>query len=121
MNSDSPTLPATHLTEAFGSLEAGADVVLGPCDDGGYSLIGVKQPIPRLLHEVQMSTPTVAVDTIALAVEENLKVHLLQPWYDVDDAASLIQLAADVMNGSPHAARHTRRYIRQHAAENWLK
>jgi rSAM/selenodomain-associated transferase 1 len=121
MNSDSPTLPATHLTEAFGSLEAGADVVLGPCDDGGYYLIGVKQPIPRLLHEVQMSTPTVAVDTIALALEENLKVHLLQPWYDVDDAASLIQLAADVMNGSPQAARHTRRYIRQHAAENWLK
>jgi rSAM/selenodomain-associated transferase 1 len=121
MNSDSPTLPANHLTQAFESLEAGADLVLGPCDDGGYYLIGAKQPIPRLLHEVQMSTATVAADTIALAVEENLNVHLLQPWYDVDDATSLMRLAEEVMNGSPHAARNTRRYMRQHAANKWLK
>lgn len=121
MNSDSPTLPSTYLTESFESLQAGADVVLGPCDDGGYYLIGTKQPIPHLLHEVQMSTPTVAADTLALAVEQNLKVHLLPPWYDVDDAASLMRLAEEVMNGSPQAARHTSRFLRQHAVKDWLE
>ena len=120
MNSDSPTLPSDHLCQAFASLEAGADVVLGPCEDGGYYLIGVKQPIPRLLQEVKMSTPTVAADTIALADEENLKVHLLPSWYDVDDAASLKRLAEEVTNGSPQAAVHTRRFMIQHATESWL-
>src|SRR5205823_4594654 len=55
MDSDSPTLPAAYVEGAFASLEA-ADVVLGPCEDGGYYLIGLKRPQPRLLREVQMST-----------------------------------------------------------------
>jgi rSAM/selenodomain-associated transferase 1 len=121
MNSDSPTLPAAYLSQAFDSLEAGADVVLGPCDDGGYYLIGVKQPIPRLLQEVQMSTPTVAADTIAMAVEDNLKVHLLPNWYDVDDAASLIRLAEEVNNGNLQRATHTRHFILNHLTDSWLK
>jgi rSAM/selenodomain-associated transferase 1 len=121
MNSDSPTLPAAYLSQAFDSLEAGADVVLGPCDDGGYYLIGVKQPIPRLLQEVQMSTPTVAADTIAMAVEDNLKVHFLPNWYDVDDAASLIRLAEEVTNGKLQTATHTRRFILNQLTDSWLK
>ena len=111
MNSDSPTLPSAHLSQAFDSLEVDTDVVLGPCDDGGYYLIGVKQPIPRLLRGVQMSTPTVAADTIALAVEEKLSIHLLPPWYDVDDAASLTRLAKEFENGNPRIATYTRNFI----------
>ncbi len=37
INSDSPTLPLAHLTRAFERLRRGADIVLGPTDDGGYS------------------------------------------------------------------------------------
>ena len=48
MDSDSPTLPVAYVSEAFARLAEGADVVLGPCDDGGYYLIGLKQPQPRL-------------------------------------------------------------------------
>ena len=66
MDSDSPTLPAAYLRQAFDDL-ADADVVLGPTHDGGYYLIGVKQPQPHLLREVQMSTPRVLADTLALA------------------------------------------------------
>src|SRR6266508_5615942 len=35
MDSDSPTLPSEYLSQAFDVLSDGADVVLGPCDDGG--------------------------------------------------------------------------------------
>ncbi len=66
MDSDSPTLPPAFLSQAFTALADGADVTIGPCDDGGYYLIGIKKPIPRLLREVQMSTPTVTADTIAI-------------------------------------------------------
>src|ERR1700752_3718276 len=96
MDSDSPTLPSVYLSQALDALANGADVTLGPCDDGGYYLIGIKKPAPRLLREVQMSTPTVAADTIALAEEEGLRVSLLPTWYDVDDAASLLRLMKEV-------------------------
>ena len=121
MNSDSPTLPPAHLSQAFMFLEFEVDVVLGPCDDGGYYLIGVKRPVPRLFRDVQMSTPTVAADTIALAVEEGLKVHLLPTWYDVDNASSLIRLTKEVENGDQRMASHTRRFIARQPIDSWLR
>ena len=112
MNSDGPTLPLACLTGAFDALAGGADVVLGPCDDGGYYLIGLKQPAPRLLREVRMSTPDVLADTLAIAAEEGLTVELLPTWYDVDDAESLERLMKDLATAPPEVARHTRALLR---------
>jgi rSAM/selenodomain-associated transferase 1 len=120
MNSDGPTLPLGYLNQAFAALVNGNDVVLGPCEDGGYYLIGSKQPIPNLLQKVQMSTPTVALDTIALAADADLSLHLLPTWYDVDDAASLIRLAKEVRNGGQHLAVHTRRFMAQYFKDDGL-
>jgi uncharacterized protein len=120
MDSDSPTLPSVYLSQAFGDLANGADVTLGPCDDGGYYLIGIKKPAPRLLREVQMSTPTVAADTIALAEEEGLKVSLLPTWYDVDDALSLLRLMKEVENLDSGVATHTRRFLEQDSISRLL-
>ena len=111
----------TQVEDKVTGLESGVDVALGPCDDGGYYLIGLKRPVPSLLRGVQMSTPTVAEDTIALALEENLRVHLLPTWYDVDDAASLIQLAEEVEDGDQQVANHTRRFITQLTSDGWLR
>ena len=117
MNSDSPTLPLTYLARAFEALADGADVTLGPSADGGYYLIGVKQPTPRLLREVRMSTPTVLADTLALAAEEGLRVELLPAWYDVDEAADLVRLAGDLAAAPPEVAPRTRAFLRQHRDE----
>lgn len=111
MDSDSPTLPASHLSQAFTVLSDGAQVVLGPCEDGGYYLIGCNQPVPRLLREVRMSTPTVAADTIALASEEGLHLTQLPTWYDVDDGISLHRLAAEINGLDVRIAVHTRRFL----------
>lgn len=111
MNSDGPTLPVDYLTAAFETLAGKADVVLGPSDDGGYYLLGLKRPAPRLLREVQMSTPTVTADTLALAKEEGLRVELLPTWYDVDDAAALARLGADLAQAPTDAAPHTRAFF----------
>ncbi len=120
MDSDSPTLPPSHLKQAFSALANGADVTLGPCDDGGYYLIGLKKPAPRLLREVQMSTPTVAADTIALAEQEGLRVSLLPTWYDVDDAASLLRLMNEVKNLDSNIASHTRKFLGQSSIHRLL-
>ena len=113
MDSDSPTLPPDYLSQAFEVLSDGADVVLGPCDDGGYYLIGMKIPSPRLLREVHMSTPTVAAETIALAKSEGLNLICLPTWYDVDDAASLSRLRQEIEALDPSVAVHTRQFLQQ--------
>lgn len=114
MNSDGPSLPVAHLVEAFAALSNGADVVLGPSDDGGYYLIGVRRPAPRLLREVRMSTPTVLAETLALAAEEGLRVKLLPAWYDVDEAADLARLAGELAVAPQDVAPHTRAFLDHH-------
>jgi hypothetical protein len=114
-DSDSPTLPAAYVALAFEQLGS-ADVVFGPCDDGGYYLVGLKRPQPRLFREVQMSTPRVLRDTLALAEAENLRVALLPAWYDVDTLAELRRLERELRGSTPGAAA-TRRYLASlHAA-----
>ncbi|WP_129630328.1 TIGR04282 family arsenosugar biosynthesis glycosyltransferase [Candidatus Oscillochloris fontis] len=112
INSDSPTLPLTYLHLAFDHLNAGSDLVLGPCDDGGYYLIGLRQPHPRLLREVTMSTPTVLRDTLAIADELGLHSTLLPIWYDVDTVAELARLQRELANTDPAIAPHTRRCLK---------
>ena len=116
MNSDSPTLPAAYLQQAFDDL-AIADVVLGPTHDGGYYLIGLNKPQPHLLREVQMSTPSVLADTLELAEASGLTVSLLPAWYDVDTIEELHQLEGEIaglsVNGRAFA---THRWLSQ---TNW--
>ena len=120
MDSDSPTLPPDYLSQAFLVLSDGADVVLGPCDDGGYYLIGIKRPRPRLLREVHMSTPTVAAETIALAKDEGLNLISLPIWYDVDDATSLFRLRQEIEVLHPSVAVHTRQFLHQDEIQTLL-
>jgi rSAM/selenodomain-associated transferase 1 len=113
MDSDSPTLPTAYLSQAFDDL-VHADVVLGPTRDGGYYLIGVKQPQPRLLREVQMSTSRVLADTLALAESSGLTVSLLPTWYDVDTVEDLHRLEDEVAGLSANgSAVATRRWLSQ--------
>lgn len=111
MNSDSPTLPPCYLAQAFERLDDDeTDVVLGPCDDGGYYLIGWKRTHPRLVREVQMSTTRVLQDTVALAAEDDLRVDLLSAWYDVDTPEDLERVRMDLQR-SGERARHTRSFL----------
>jgi rSAM/selenodomain-associated transferase 1 len=110
MDSDSPTLPGEYLQQAFDALEK-HDVVIGPCDDGGYYLIGLKRRTPRLLTEVRMSTPNVTADTLAIADKMGLKVAQLPTWYDVDDAESLERLCRELVLLTDSRATHTRAFL----------
>jgi len=96
LNSDSPNLPTALLTEAARVLAAPGDrVVLGPADDGGYYVIGMKAPHVHLFEDIAWSTSQVADATRERAREIGLEVVELATWYDVDDAASLTRLLRD--------------------------
>lgn len=110
VNSDSPTLPTLFLVEAARALLApGERVVLGPADDGGYYLLGMKQAHAHLFADIAWSTNSVAAATRARAADIGLPVVMLPPWYDVDDAESLGRLMADdVDDKRAYAAPATR-------------
>lgn len=113
INSDSPTLPPEYLVQAFEQLSA-ADVVLGPAQDGGYYLIGMKEPHPGLLRNVQMSTHNVLQDTLDLARSTGVSTSLLPEWYDVDTIDDLQRLKNDINGGKNSACQHTSSWLQHH-------
>jgi uncharacterized protein len=115
IGSDCPALPPDHIDRAFGLLEK-TDVVLGPCNDGGYYLIGLNRPHPSLLLDVRMSTPEVLRDTLALADQEKLSVALAPSCYDVDTIDDLRRLEAELPAATGDVGYHTLRFLRQTSA-----
>jgi rSAM/selenodomain-associated transferase 1 len=98
IDSDSPTVPEENFQQAVELLSSGDDrVVLGPSDDGGYYLIGVKKPHRHLFEQIDWSTERVLDQTIDRAAEIGFEVKLLPTGYDVDDGASLRRLCDELL------------------------
>jgi hypothetical protein len=101
IDSDSPTVPATAFAQAIEYLSRDEDsVVLGPSDDGGYYLIGLKKPRHELFDPIDWSTERVLEQTIRAASEIDLPVHLLPTWYDIDDRATLARLCQELFGSN---------------------
>ncbi len=121
LNSDSPTLPTALLLETAAVLaQAGDRAVLGPSNDGGYYLLGLKVAHRRMFDDIAWSTACVAEQTLERAREIGLDVHRLPVWYDVDDADGLRRLygelcGEDLAQGPtlhpPHYAAQTAKLI----------
>ncbi|HET9950480.1 MAG TPA: TIGR04282 family arsenosugar biosynthesis glycosyltransferase [Candidatus Eisenbacteria bacterium] len=94
IGSDSPTLPFERLFAADAALRA-HDAVLGPAEDGGYYLIGLARPEWRLLREIPWSRENVASVTLERAAAIGASIATLDPWYDIDDIASLRRAWSD--------------------------
>ncbi|MGZ9074513.1 MAG: TIGR04282 family arsenosugar biosynthesis glycosyltransferase [Burkholderiaceae bacterium] len=89
IGSDGPDLPAAFLTRAFDLLRDGNDLVLGPANDGGYYLIGMKSMQPILFERIDWSTKAVAQQTRERANEAGLNLVELPEWHDLDTVADL--------------------------------
>ena len=88
IGSDCPVLDAAYLRSAAVAV-ARADLVTGPVADGGYVLIGMRQPRPELFLRMAWSTSTVHAETLARAKTAGLRTIVLSELWDVDDAAGL--------------------------------
>jgi rSAM/selenodomain-associated transferase 1 len=101
VGSDHPSLPVERVDEAFAALAEGAPVVLGPADDGGYYLIGVRRGAlsPRLFEEIPWSGPRVLDTTLQRCRELGLEPRLLPVQPDVDTPEDLARLASELAAG----------------------
>ena len=117
LDSDTPTLPAGLLERAVTLLASGEhDLVLGPSEDGGYYLIGLRPLHPEIFEGMPWSTPTVLEETLRRACALGLSTLRLPPWYDVDTDADLARLAAELSAGADGGPRHTRRFVLERLA-----
>ena len=114
-NSDSPHLPASVLVASFDALESD-DLVVGPTYDGGYYLVGARASYPGLFTSDGMGTGSALETLLRRAGARGLSVHLTDPFYDIDVAADLSQLADDLQR-IPGKAPRTAKWLLQRASE----
>jgi uncharacterized protein len=123
IDSDSPTVPGENFAQAVKLLRGPGDrIVLGPCDDGGYYLIGIKKPHQEIFERIDWSTERVLAQTKQRARELGLEVKLLPAGYDVDEEASLRRLCRELLarNAPAHIAPKTREFLRKLTAQRKL-
>ena len=115
INSDSPSATTDAFREAAAQLHGADDrIVLGPSDDGGYYLIGLKTLHRELFDRIEWSTERVLHQTLQRAHEISLEVKLLPTGYDVDDDLSLRRLQSELLSNRAlnDIAPHTREFLR---------
>jgi len=116
IDSDSPTVPAENFVRAVELLSLPEDhIVLGPCDDGGYYLIGLKQLHREVFEKIDWSTGLVFEQTRQRATQIGVGVHELPRGFDVDDHATLHRLCDELFgkNARDNVAPQTHEFLRE--------
>lgn len=81
---DCPSLTSRDLAEVFSALEQGADIALGPAEDGGYVLVGMKQPIAELFCNMEWGTDRVLSETRSRIRRLGLQCFETKQQWDLD-------------------------------------
>ena len=111
VGTDSPHLPLSFIKQSFGALKK-ADVVLGPSEDGGFYLIGMRKIEPKIFRGVIWSSPSVLRKTLMNAKRLGLKTELLESFFDIDTQEDLTKLK-DFLKNKRNVALETQRVLRK--------
>lgn len=90
IGSDSPDLPYEYVEDGFERLGS-FDMVVGPCRDGGYYLIGGRRELP-VFNSIPWSSDKVFEMTLEKARKHGITFSVLKEWYDIDSWEDLQQL-----------------------------
>jgi uncharacterized protein len=87
---DTPDLDLGHIASAVSALHSN-EVVIGPADDGGYYLIGMKRAKPELFANMPWSTEQVMPETLGRLAMQGIEPVLLETLHDCDRPEDLLR------------------------------
>ena len=93
VGTDTPWMGHERILRAFAWLHT-ADVVLGPCADGGYYLVGARRLEPQVFRDIPWGTSQVFARTIGALQKSGLSFRLLPRDFDLDRPEDLARAAA---------------------------
>jgi len=111
IGADSPTLPGEYVFDAFECFETDDDVVIGPTEDGGYYLVGMRKLHRRIFEDIPWGGDGALAATIDRAKEAELDLVLLPEWHDVDTPEDFERLKLE-LDENKGGAKFTRRFLK---------
>ena len=93
IGTDCPALSEAHLGAAATALHDGHDAVFIPAEDGGYVLVGLRRPQPRLFEGIAWGSDKVMAQTRERLVALGLRWTEPLVLWDVDRPEDLPRLA----------------------------
>lgn len=95
IGTDSPTISDEMIEAAQAALKK-SDVVIGPCDDGGFYLIGLKRFDEGMFKGIEWGSDRVTSQSLERLNSCGMSVGMLDPWYDIDRPADLERAIRDM-------------------------
>lgn len=94
IGSDSPSIPADFIKQAFNELKKN-DFVIGPCFDKGLYLIGAKSTsVDEIFRIIKINTGNDVNGILEKIGKTKIKLSMLPFWYDIDNIDDLEFLKA---------------------------
>jgi rSAM/selenodomain-associated transferase 1 len=115
IGTDTPWMGTERLRRAFAELRTN-DVVIGPAEDGGYYLLGMRKMVAEIFREIPWSTERVLDLTLEKIVALQLRKKLLRRDFDMDRPEDLKRVAEMLTRKSrmaPELALEVARIYRQ--------
>jgi uncharacterized protein len=108
LGTDVPHVDLSVVRAAGATLVRGdAEVVLGPADDGGYYLLGLRRFVPAIFRDIEWGGRRVCAETEARLTALGVRYRLLEPSFDVDEPGDVLRLLELLQAGIvtlPHTA-----------------
>lgn len=121
LGADSPLLTPSHIEDALEILKTN-DAVLGPSEDGGFYLLGVRDCTPGLLAHISWSCEETRRQTEHRLQKHGMRVGFIGSLFDVDTIVELEQLRKELAHLPSEIAPQTRHWFQaaygQHHSSN---
>jgi len=110
LGSDIPLMKSSDINEAVSHLDC-SDVVVCPTEDGGYYMIGMKEPNEELFRLNEYGVSTVLEKTLSAAEKAGKSCTIGAKALDVDEPNDLLRLKEMLEQEAPETCPETRKIL----------
>ena len=96
IGTDCPGIDAALIEDAF-EVSKKRDIVIGPCEDGGYYLLGLSRYVSDLFIDIAWSTDQVFNQTMEKIQKNTLSCGILKTLADIDTPEDLYHYVPDFL------------------------